>query len=105
VKLFTNPFDRVKKRLREFIESVDVTFELVHPSKNDILVKFVKSKITGDARSKLIERDLMHTLALVKGILELIYGVGCTLEFCECRMCSARQEKGERGVFWGSRID
>jgi hypothetical protein len=43
-----------------------VAFELVHPNKHDILLKFVKTKITGDARSKLIVRDLTHTWTLVK---------------------------------------
>jgi len=47
-----------KKKLREFIENVDVMFELIHPSKYKLLLKFVKAKITGDARSKLIVRDL-----------------------------------------------
>ena len=50
MKLITYPFDGDKIRLREFIENVDVAFELVHPSKHDILLKFVKTKITGDAR-------------------------------------------------------
>jgi hypothetical protein len=47
----------VTKRLREFIENVDVVFELVDPSKHDVL-KFVKAKITGEARFKLMVRDL-----------------------------------------------
>ena len=54
MKLITHLFDGNKKRLREFIENVDVAFELVHPNKHEILLKFVKTKITGDARSKLI---------------------------------------------------
>jgi hypothetical protein len=60
VKLITHPFDGDTKRLREFIENVDVAFELVHPSKHGIMLKFVKTKITGDARSKLIVRDLTY---------------------------------------------
>jgi hypothetical protein len=55
MKLITHSFDGDKKRLREFIENVDVAFELAHPKEHDILLKFVKTKITGDARSKLIE--------------------------------------------------
>jgi len=31
---------------------VDVMFEVVRPSKHEILLKFLKTKITGDARSK-----------------------------------------------------
>jgi len=82
-----------------------VAFELVNPLKHDILLKFVKTKITGDARSKLIVRDLTHTWALVKVILEENYPVRRTLDFYACRMFSARQEKGEGVASWGSRID
>jgi len=59
-----------------------VAFQLVHPNKHDILLKFVKTKITGEARSKLIVRDLTHTWALVKGILEENYAVRCTRFLC-----------------------
>ena len=65
----------------------------------------MKTKITGDARSKLNVRDLTHTWALVKGILEENYAVRHTLDFYPCRMFSARQEKGENVASWGSRID
>jgi hypothetical protein len=70
MKLITHPFDGEKRKLREFVENVDVVFELVDLSKYDVLLKFVKSKITGDARSKLMVRDLTHTWELVKTILE-----------------------------------
>ena len=52
------PFEGNKRKLREFIKNVDVVFELVDLNKHDILLKFVKAKITGDARSKLMVRDL-----------------------------------------------
>jgi hypothetical protein len=105
MKLITHPFDGDKKRLREFTENVDVAFEFVHHNKHDILLTFVKTRITGDARSKLRVRDLTHTWALVKGILEEYYAVRRTLDFYACRMFSARQEKGESVASWGSRID
>jgi hypothetical protein len=105
MKLITHPFDGDKKRLREFIENADVAFELVHPCKHEILFQFIKTKITGDARSKLIVRDLTHTWALVKGILEENYAVRRTLDFYACRMFSARQWRGEGVSSWGSRID
>jgi hypothetical protein len=54
MKLITHPVDGDKMKLREFIENV--VFELVQPSKRDVLLKFVKAKITGDARSKLMVR-------------------------------------------------
>jgi hypothetical protein len=70
MKLVTHPFDGDKRKLREFIENVDVVFELVNPRQHDVLLKFVKAKITGDARSKLLVRDLTHIWGLVKAILE-----------------------------------
>jgi hypothetical protein len=51
----------VTRRNREFLEHVDVVFELVHPSKHEVPLKFVKTKIPGDARSKLIVRDIQRT--------------------------------------------
>jgi len=44
MKLIAQPFDGDKRKLREFIENVDVVFELVDPSKHDVLLKFVKAK-------------------------------------------------------------
>jgi len=77
-----------------------VAFEIVHPNKHDIFLKTVKTKITGDASSKLMLRDLTHTWALVKGILEENYAVRRTLDFYTRRMFSARQEKGESVTSW-----
>ena len=63
MKLIGHPFDGDKRKLREFIENVDVVFQLVDPSKHNLL-KFVKAKITGDARSKLMVRYLTHSWEL-----------------------------------------
>jgi hypothetical protein len=56
MKLITRPFEGNKKGLRKFIENIDVAFEFVHPSKNDIMLKFVKTILTGNAGSKFIVR-------------------------------------------------
>jgi hypothetical protein len=45
MKLVTHPFDGDERKLREFIENVDVVFELVDPSKHDILLKFIKARL------------------------------------------------------------
>jgi hypothetical protein len=58
MKLIAHHFDGDERKLREFIENVDVVFELVDPSKHDVLLKFVKAKITGDSRSKFMVRDM-----------------------------------------------
>jgi len=103
--MITHPFDGNKWKLREFIENVDVAFGLIHPSKHEILLKLVKTKITGDARSKLIVRDITHTWELVRGILEENCSIRRTLDYYACKMFSARQERGESVASWGSRID
>jgi hypothetical protein len=91
MRLITHPFDGEKRKLREFIENVDVVFELVDPSKHDVLLTFVKPKITGEARSKLLVRELTHSFEPVKAILEENYATRRTLDFYACKMFNARQ--------------
>ena len=81
MKLITHSFDSDKRKLREFIENVVVVFELVDPAKHNVLLKFVKTKITRDARSKLMVRDLTHSWELVKAILEENYATRRTLDY------------------------
>ena len=95
MKLISHPFDGDKRKLREFVENVDVVFELVDPNKHHILLKFVKAKIKGDARSKLMVRDLTHSWDLVKAISEENYATRRTLDYYACKMFNARQSKNE----------
>jgi hypothetical protein len=69
MKLIAHPFNSDTRKLREFIENTDVAFGLVDPNKHDILLNFVKAKITGDAQSKLIVRELTQSWELVRAIL------------------------------------
>jgi hypothetical protein len=80
MKLITHPFDGDKNKLRKFIENVDIAFEIIHPSKHELRLKFVKTKITGDVRSKLTVRDLTHTWELFRGNLEENYATRRTLD-------------------------
>jgi hypothetical protein len=105
MKSITHPFDGDKKKLEEFIENVDVAFELVNPRKHEVLLKLVKANITGDARSKKMVSDLTHSWGLVKEILEENYATRRTLHYYACRMFNARQGNAESTVSWGSRID
>jgi hypothetical protein len=61
MKLVSQPFDGDKKKLLEFIVNVPTAFDLAKPEQHDDLLKFVKTKITGEARSKLLVRDLTST--------------------------------------------
>jgi hypothetical protein len=105
MKLINQPFDGDKRRLKEFVDNVTTAFELVNPSDHDLLLKFVKTKITGEARSKLLVRDLTATWRDVKQILEENYGVRRTFDYYACRMFSSRQGVSEGIAPWSSRID
>ena len=105
MKLINHHFDGDKKKLREFIENVDVVFELVDPEEHDVLLKFVKAKITGDARSKLMVRGLTHSWELLRAILEENYATRRTLVYYACNMFTARQDKNESIASWGNKID
>jgi len=58
LKLINQPFDGDKRKLKEYFDSVTTAFELVNPAEHDLLLKFVKTKIIGEARCKLLVRDL-----------------------------------------------
>jgi hypothetical protein len=104
MKLITHPFDGGKKKLRQFTENVDVVFDLVDPGKYVALLKFVRANITGDARYKLMVRDLTHSWELVKAILEENYPTRRTLDYYVCRLFSARQGRNEGIASWGNKI-
>lgn len=105
MKLVASPFDGDKKKLREFLDNVDVAFELVNPASHTKLLKFVKAKITGDARSKLMVRDLTDSWEDVRHILEENYATKRTLDYYACKMFNAKQFREESIASWGSRID
>lgn len=105
MKLIGTPFSGEKSKLKEFLDNVDTAFELIDPANQALLLKFVKTKITGDARSKLLVRDLTGTCEQVKSILEENYATRRTIDYYACKMFSSRQEKNERISSWGSRVD
>ena len=72
VKLIPRTFDRNPKYLREFIEGVEAAIEVVNPNQHQLLLKFIESKITGDAKDRLLSRTVRETWAQVKSLLEKI---------------------------------
>jgi hypothetical protein len=105
MKLISQPFDGDKKKLKEFIDNVSTAFELIKPDQRPLLLKFVKTKITGEARSKLLVRDLTSTWVDVRRILEENYDIKRTLDYYACRMFSSRQGPNENIASWSSRIN
>jgi hypothetical protein len=76
----------------------------VDPNKHEILLKFVTAKITGEARSKLMVRDLTHSWERVKAILEENYATSRKVDYA-FKMFSARQSKNESTASWGNKKD
>jgi hypothetical protein len=66
VKLVNQHFDGDKKKLREFIDNVSTAFEPLWPEQRSLLLKFVKTKIIGEARSNLLDGDLISACQEVK---------------------------------------
>jgi len=105
MKLINQQFNGDKRKLKELVDNVATAFDLVNSNQHDLLLKFVKTKIKGEARNKLLARDLTTTWRDVKQILEEIYGIRRTLDYYACRMFSSRQGASEKIASWGSRID
>ena len=103
MKLITHTIDGNKRKLREFIENVDIVFELADPSKHDLL-KFLKAKVTRNARSNLMIRDLTHSWELVRATLEENCATRCALDYYACKLSCARQGKNAYS-FMGNKID
>jgi hypothetical protein len=72
VELIPKSFDGSPKQLREFCESVESAIQVVHPSKQPLLLKFIESKITGEAKDKLLARTERNSWEEIKAILEEI---------------------------------
>jgi hypothetical protein len=57
VKLIPRNFGGNPKELREICECVETAIEVVHLTKHLLLLKFIESKITGEAKDRLVARS------------------------------------------------
>jgi DNA-directed RNA polymerase subunit L len=104
-KLIPKSFDGNPKCLREFCEGVEAARQVVHPLKQPMLLKFIESKITGEAKDRLLARTQRHTWEQIKAILEETYAVKRTLENYAGILFTAQQRVNETVAQWGSRVD
>ena len=105
IKLIPRPFEGNPKQLREFIEGVEAAIEVVHPNKQELLLKFVVAKIQGDAKDKLLARVERNTWRQIRSILEENYLVKRTLEYYTGLLFSSKQGPSETVAQWGARLD
>jgi DNA-directed RNA polymerase subunit L len=90
---------------KQFCEGVEAARQVVHPSQHPLLLNFIKSKITGEAKDRLLARSERHTWEQIKLILEENYAVRRTLEYHANVLFSTKQGMSETVAQWGSRID
>jgi hypothetical protein len=100
VKLIHRDFDGNPKHLREFCEGMESARQVVHPTKYPLLLKFIESKITGEAKDRLLVRTERNSWEQVKAILEENYAVKRTLEYYAGTLFTARQGIGESVAQW-----
>jgi hypothetical protein len=78
---------------------------VVHPARQPLLLKFIESKITGEAKDRLLARTERNTWEQIRAILEENYAVKRTLEYCASVLFTTKQGTNEAVAQWGSRID
>lgn len=105
IKLIPKRFDGNKSELREFISSVETAIDIVAPHQRQLFLKFVESKITGEAKIKLLSRSERNSWEQVKAILEENYATRRTIDFFACKLFNSKQGSNEGIASWGSRID
>jgi hypothetical protein len=94
-KLIAEPFSGDKRKLKEFCENVEAAYELIDPDKYDLFYEYVLTRVTGEARAKLLVRQDADVWTSVKAVLEEHYATKRTLDVYACAMFNARQAKHE----------
>jgi hypothetical protein len=105
VKLILKPFNGNALELREIIQNVEATYEVVDPSDYSLLLKFVCAKIGGESKIKLLSRTHLDTWEQVKAVFEENYSVRRTLDYYANRAFTSKQGQAETISQWGTRMD
>jgi hypothetical protein len=94
VQLIPKPFNGNPLELREFIQNVEATYEVVDPSDYSLLLKFVCAKFGGEAKTTLLSRTHLDKWQ-VKAVLEENYSVRRTLDYYAHRALTSKQGQVE----------
>jgi len=105
VELIAKTFNGNPLELREFIQNVEDTYEVVDPAHYSLLLKFVCAKIGGETKTKLLSRTHLDTWEQVTAVLEKNYSVRRTLDYYAHRAFNCRQTKAETISQWGVRME
>jgi len=102
--LIPKSFNGNPLELREFIQNVEATYEVVDPADYSLLINFVCAKI-GESKTKLLSRTHLDTWEQVKAVLEENYSVRRTLDYYAHRAFTSKQSQAETISQWGARMD
>jgi hypothetical protein len=97
------PFKGDKQEVLAFIGNVDTAFAVINPSQEDILYKFVLTRISGEPRTAVSHRNLSNWEQL-KEFLQNSYIEKRTLDFHASQLFKARQGKDEKVADWIHKI-
>jgi hypothetical protein len=102
LKLVT-PFKGEKREVLAFIANVTTAFEVIDPTNEGTLFKFVLTRISGEPRTAIAHRNL-ETWEELNEFLKNTYTVKRTLDYHANQLFSTEQSKGESVSDWIRRV-
>jgi len=105
IQLIPKPFDGNPTELREFIQNVESTYEVVNPLDYELLFKFVCAKVAGEAKTKLLARAHLDNWEQARAVLEENYSVRRTLDYHAHKAFTSKQGQYETISQWRVRMD
>ena len=105
IQLIPKPFDGNPAELREFVQNVESTYEVVDPQDYELLFKFVCAKVAGEAKTKLLTRTHLYNWEQARAVLEENYSVRRTLDYHAHKAFTSKQGQNESISQWGVRMD
>lgn len=84
-------YDGTNMPLNEFLDDCKSGHDSIHPNERELFVKFVKSKIEGDAKSHIRSCSYPLTLKSIEEALKRAYGPRKTVEALQSEMSQMRQ--------------
>jgi hypothetical protein len=105
IQLIAKPFDGNPAELREFIQNVESTYEVVDPLDYELLFKSVYAKVAGEAKAKLLARTHLYNWEQARAVLEENYSVRRALDYHANKAFASKQGPNETISQWGVRMD
>lgn len=105
-KLFEKGFSGEPSTLNEFIDNVESARSLISPNQENILIKYILAKITGNARRTLNIHPTDDTKWTdIKEKLETHFAVQRTFMYYTTQLCQVKQKPNESITQWGARVE